>query len=76
MYIVSFGRDKVHIFKRPPDLDRERLKQYLRKQHAKPLNPFPNNGQQQKPPDRLRDRLPERPSPEHRQPSPRGGPPG
>jgi len=75
-YIVSFGRDKVHIFKRPADLDRERLKQYLRKQRAKPLNPFPNNGQQQKPPDRLRDRLPERPSPEQRQPPPRGGPPG
>lgn len=74
-YVVSFGRDKVHIFRRPVDLNNERLKQYLRKQRAKPLHPPPDHGQQQKPLDRPRDQLPERPSPEHRQPPPRGGPP-
>ena len=74
MYVVSFGRDKVHIFKRPPDLDRERLKQYLRKQHAKPLHA--PDGEQRPPRDKLRDRFKEPQPPEHRQPPPRGGPPG
>jgi hypothetical protein len=74
MYVVSFGRDKVHIFKRPADLDRERLKQYLRKQHAKPLHA--PDGEQRPPRDRLRDRFKEPQPPEHRQPPPRGGPPG
>lgn len=72
-YIVSFGRDKVHIFQRPANLDRERLKEYLRMQHAKPLN---STDKEQRPPrDRLRDRFKEPPPPEQRQPPPRGEPP-